>query len=580
MARTFSLDLPLDETEGGTDQSTFTKGDILYASATDTLAKLGIGTSGQALAVSAGGIPEWTEVGAGLYLKLDQTTPQTIINGQPIWDTLTASKVVFTDVSKKLTSTGIGTSVQFIKGDGSLDGSIYLTTETDPIVGAINGIVKANGAGVISAAIAGTDYQTPLVADTDYLTPGTAASTYAPITHASTHAVSGSDTVFPADPDSDKFLMWDNDPGELVWADAGATGATTALDNLASVAINESLVSDTDNTDALGTTAIAWSDLFLGSGAVITFNSAPSTPDVTITHSANTLTLAGGDLVMATSLGATGTRVLKGWFTDVEITNLPTINGGTLATALSLGTAAYTATGDYEASGAIATHAALQNVHGLAITADKTLTVQDNVTITGALGTGAYATIADYATLATPVFTSKITMGVAAGATGSLELVGTTSGVVTLTVGAEAGTWTMTLPADNGDNGQVLTTNGEGVCSWGAGGSGGIVWSAVTSDGNLVADTGTLANKGTLLTLTLPATCSVGKTIRVAGMNSGLWKIAQNADQYINFGNKVTTVGTDGSLASTLTYDAVELVCTVEDLGFTVVSSVGSITIV
>ncbi len=33
----------------------------------------------------------------------------------------------------------------------------------------------------------------------------------------------------------------------------------------------------------------------------------------------------------------------------------------------------------------------------LNITAGKTLTVQDNVTITGALGTGAYATIADYA---------------------------------------------------------------------------------------------------------------------------------------------------------------------------------------
>lgn len=35
------------------------------------------------------------------------------------------------------------------------------------------------------------------------------------------------------------------------------------------------------------------------------------------------------------SLGATGAgKLLKGWFTDVEITNLPTINGGTLATAL------------------------------------------------------------------------------------------------------------------------------------------------------------------------------------------------------------------------------------------------------
>lgn len=39
----------------------------------------------------------------------------------------------------------------------------YLTsyTETDPIVGAVNGLVKANGAGTISAAVAGTDYLAP-----------------------------------------------------------------------------------------------------------------------------------------------------------------------------------------------------------------------------------------------------------------------------------------------------------------------------------------------------------------------------------------------------------------------------------
>jgi len=34
----------------------------------------------------------------------------------------------------------------------------YLQTETDPIVGAITGIVKANGAGIISSAVADTDY--------------------------------------------------------------------------------------------------------------------------------------------------------------------------------------------------------------------------------------------------------------------------------------------------------------------------------------------------------------------------------------------------------------------------------------
>lgn len=128
-------------------------------------------------------------------------------------------------------------------------------------------------------------------------------------------------------------------------------------------------------------------------------------------------------------------------------------------------------------------------------------------------------------------------------------------------------------------NGLVGRSYSEVLSDIGAGG-GGIIWSAVTSNGNLVADTGTLANKSSLLVLTLPASCAVGKTIRVAGMNAGLWKIAQNASQYIKFGNLTTTVGVGGYLASMLTYDAVELVCIVADLGFTVVSSQGVITII
>ena len=55
-----------------------------------------------------------------------------------------------------------GTSSQFLKADGSVDSSTYLTsyTETDPVVAAINGIVKSNGS-TISAATAGTDYLSP-----------------------------------------------------------------------------------------------------------------------------------------------------------------------------------------------------------------------------------------------------------------------------------------------------------------------------------------------------------------------------------------------------------------------------------
>lgn len=111
------------------------------------------------------------------------------------------------------------------------------------------------------------------------------------------------------------------------------------------------------------------------------------------------------------------------------------------------------------------------------------------------------------------------------------------------------------------------------------GGGSGITWSAVTTDATMAVDTGSLANKGTLLTLTLPATSVVGKTVRVAGMNAGLWKIAQAANQYIKFGNQNTTTGTGGSLASVATYDAVELVCIETNVGWVVVSSIGNITV-
>ena len=54
-----------------------------------------------------------------------------------------------------------GTSSQFLKADGTVDSTSYVTTESDPVVGAINGIVKSDGSGNISAATAGTDYLAP-----------------------------------------------------------------------------------------------------------------------------------------------------------------------------------------------------------------------------------------------------------------------------------------------------------------------------------------------------------------------------------------------------------------------------------
>lgn len=76
---------------------------------------------------------------------------------------------------------------------------------------------------------------------------------------------------------------------------AAGTGANTALSNLASVAINTALILGTSDAAALGSATKMWSDLFLASGAVINFNNG----NVTLTHAAGLLTLAGGGLKLA-----------------------------------------------------------------------------------------------------------------------------------------------------------------------------------------------------------------------------------------------------------------------------------------
>lgn len=197
-------------------------------------------------------------------------------------------------------------------------------------------------------------------------------------------AVEGTAVLSTGEAGGTKFLREDGD-GTCSWQPVPAAGANTALSNLASVAINTTLVSDTDNTDALGTAAISWSDLFLGDGSVITWSTAPSTADVTLTHSANTLTLAGGDLILSSaSLGATGTRVTKGWFTDLEVTNA--IAGSVTGNA---GTASAVAVGGITGLGTGVATALAINVAsaGAFVTFDGALGTPSSGTVTNLTGT-------------------------------------------------------------------------------------------------------------------------------------------------------------------------------------------------
>ena len=67
------------------------------------------------------------------------------------------------------------------------------------------------------------------------------------------------------------------------------------------VLAENSLSPGTSDGTALGTTSLMWSDLFVASGGVLNFNNG----DVTVTHSSNTLTVAGGTLAAAAITGTT-----------------------------------------------------------------------------------------------------------------------------------------------------------------------------------------------------------------------------------------------------------------------------------
>ncbi len=121
--------------------------------------------------------------------------------------------------------------------------------------------------------------------------------------------------------------------------------------------VNLDITSNADGFDVSGGTTsrkltLSGADVAIaGSGsAVITFPGANATLAIL---GANTFTddqtIGANNIIMTGSIADTDNRVTKGWFTNLECTNLPTINGGTLTTALSLGTMASETATDYVA---------------------------------------------------------------------------------------------------------------------------------------------------------------------------------------------------------------------------------------
>jgi hypothetical protein len=150
---------------GGTSQTTYTTGDTLYASASNTLSKLAIGSTNQVLTVS-GGVPTWANVQSATTITDDTSTASTryinftsATSGSLSTIYTSSTKLQYTPSTGTLTTTafsGSGASITSLNASNISSG----TVGTSYISGSYTGItgVGTLTAGTWTASLIGATY--------------------------------------------------------------------------------------------------------------------------------------------------------------------------------------------------------------------------------------------------------------------------------------------------------------------------------------------------------------------------------------------------------------------------------------
>jgi len=244
---------------------------------------------------------EWLTVGSGLSISGGSITASGGGGGAPTTAqyltlatdaTLTAERVLAFNGSRfSVTDGGAGGNYDVdIANDGITYAKIQNVSATDKLLGRITA-----GAGDIEE-ITCTAAGRALIDDADAAAQRTTlglgalavkssiatgdingdAVTFAKLQNIATARLLGRSTASSGDVEEISIGSGLSLSDGVLSATGGGGGATAALDNLSSVAINTSLLSDADNTDDLGSSAKQWRDIYLGryfyAGGVLAFS--------------------------------------------------------------------------------------------------------------------------------------------------------------------------------------------------------------------------------------------------------------------------------------------------------------------